>query len=375
MSQSLKILSKMKDPWKQLLSFMPAGWQEKCKELGAIQRKLRKFSGPEAILHTIMIHVLGCYSLRNTKAVAKVGGIADVSDVAVQKRLKRATEWMRWMAQEIIVKTGTYPTPSFRELAMPIRLVDATVISEPGSIGTNWRILYSFDVGSMRCAQVKITDYKTGESFRKFDIERKTLYIGDRVFYQTPGIEHVCNGGGDVLVRMTLGSTVSLYHPDGQRFGVLNHLRSLKGEAIGDWPVILKTKKKVIRGRVCAIRRSRMAAQHAQQEVTYRHQHKGERVSKTELEAAKYIFVFTTLPVEKLSAKAILEMYRERWQIELVFKRLKSILGIGHLHRKNPEAVTTWLQGKLLCALLIERLLQAAEFFSPQDEAPLQMAA
>ena len=79
--------------------------------------------------------------------------------------------------------------------------------------------------------------------------------------------------------------------------------------------------------------------------------------------------------VMDLSAEAALELYRGRWQVELAFKRMKSLLGIGHLHKKVPEGIVAWLYGKLFCAVLIERLLEAAEFFSPREEMLRQMAA
>ena len=34
----------------------------------------------------------------------------------------------------------------------------------------------------------------------------------------------------------------------------------------------------------------------------------------------------------------IMELYRARWQIELVFKRLKSLTELGHLKKHDPEA-------------------------------------
>lgn len=58
-------------------------------------------------------------------------------------------------------------------------------------------------------------------------------------------------------------------------------------------------------------------------------------------------------------------MYRARWQIELVFKRLKSLAGLGHLKKHDPQAARAWLQGKLLVALLIDALRMASEAFSP----------
>jgi hypothetical protein len=66
-----------------------------------------------------------------------------------------------------------------------------------------------------------------------------------------------------------------------------------------------------------------------------------------------------------LNGIAVLNWYRCRWQIELCFKRMKSILGLGALPKKRPDSCRAWLHGKLLVALLLERLLDEAEHFSP----------
>ena len=51
--------------------------------------------------------------------------------------------------------------------------------------------------------------------------------------------------------------------------------------------------------------------------------------------------------------------------IELSFKRLKSLLQLGHLKKTDKEGAKAWLQGKLLVACLIETLIFTAERFSP----------
>ena len=52
------------------------------------------------------------------------------------------------------------------------------------------------------------------------------------------------------------------------------------------------------------------------------------------------------------------------WQIEWVFKRLKSLLPMGHLKKTDPQGAKTWLQGKLLVTALIEKLIAIGERFS-----------
>jgi len=77
--------------------------------------------------------------------------------------------------------------------------------------------------------------------------------------------------------------------------------------------------------------------------------------------AAGYVFVWTSVPADVLTAGEVLELYRLRWQIELAFKRLKSIMGLGHLPKWSDASCRAWIHGKRFIARLIERLLDAAD--------------
>ena len=66
-----------------------------------------------------------------------------------------------------------------------------------------------------------------------------------------------------------------------------------------------------------------------------------------------------------MKSTQVLELYRVRWQIELAFKRMKSIMGFGQLPKLSDASSRAWIHGKLFVALLLERLLDAAEHFSP----------
>ena len=82
-------------------------------------------------------------------------------------------------------------------------------------------------------------------------------------------------------------------------------------------------------------------------------------------EFAKYVIVFTTFPPAEFSAERVLEWYRLRWQVELVFKRFKSLARLGHLPKHNDDSAKAWLYGKLLVALLVEKLIRSALADSP----------
>jgi hypothetical protein len=244
-----------------------------------------------------------------------------------------------------------------------IRVIDGSTIQEPGSTGSTWRIHYSIGLPSLYCDEVHTTTPEIGESFKRFSIEPGDLLLGDRGYAHRSGIAHVVQGGGHVLVRVNL-SAVPLLEENGSSFDLLAHLRMLEGRKIGDWPVWAEHDNAKIPGRVCAIKKNKVAAEKARLKALKENGRKGAEVRPETLESAAYTFVFTTLP-RRVKPSAVLEMYRGRWQVELVFKRLKSIIGLGHLKKKDLEAAQAWIHGKLFVAFLIEALIAAGERFSP----------
>lgn len=347
-----------------LLGFLPSGWQDKAKELGAL-RRCRKIPNAETLLRVLLIHLAEGCSLRETSVRAREGGIIDLSDVAILDRLKQAGEWFRWMNMGLMKEWVTREPSSVYGDQWRIRIVDGTRIKEPGPTGSSWCIHYAIGLPSLECGELRVCDkHGPGETFARFAVRTGDLLIGDRAYGVRPGIFHVIDCGGDVLVRFAM-SNLPLQTVKREPFHLLKHLRTLRGTKIGDWPVILNHKGRNIKGRVCAIKKSRHATEKARKQVRRQAQKGGAKPRPETLEAAGYIFVFTTVGRGELRAGAVLEMYRGRWQIELVFKRLKSILGLGHLRKTDPEAAMAWIQGKLLVAFLIESLICAGESFFP----------
>lgn len=351
------------DDWQFLLTFLPAGWQEEAKRLGAIQRS-RKFEHPETLLRTLFIHLADGCSLRETAVRAKHGNIVDISDVALLKRLKAAGAWLQWMAMGVMQKwIEKQPAAIFGD-KLRIRLIDGTTVQEPGSTGSTWRIHYSILLPSLQCNEVHVTSPKVGESFKRFTVQPGDVFLGDRGYAHRDALLYVLEGRGHVLVRINL-TNLPLLDDHGVPFPLLERLRTLTGTRLGDWEVRLPAEHRLIPGRLCALKKNKQAAERARLQAIRESHKKGHKVRPETLEAAEYTFVFTTLPGDDFTPAKILEMYRGRWQIELVFKRLKSLLGLGHLKKTDVELSKAWLQGKLLVAFLIEALVAAAERFFP----------
>lgn len=351
------------EDWDYLVPFLPPGWQEKSRELGAL-RRARNFKDASALLRSLLIHFVDGCSLRETATRVREGGIADVTDVALLKRLNCSGEWLRWMACELMQRWRSKPPADIFPRGYSFRIVDGTMVSEPGSTGSDWRIHYSISMSRLQCDEVKVTDVKTGESFKRFNVKKDDVFMGDRGYCHAAGVEHVVKNGGHVLVRINL-TNMPLYHEEGGRFDIFRRLKRLHGTQVGDWSCCVHGEEKVVSGRVCAIKKSKVAAELARQKVLREARKQGREASPETIGSAGYVFVFTTMSRDVMTASSVLEMYRGRWQIELAFKRLKSIIGLGHLPKQDPEGARAWIHGKIFTAFLIETLVMAGELFFP----------
>jgi hypothetical protein len=347
------------DDWSIVCQLLPDGWTEAAQETGALARS-RRIKNAETLLRVLLIHLAGGCSLVETSSRAKQAGYCSISSVGLFKRLRSSEQWLRWLAERLWTQAGH---PLFKT-QYRVRAVDATTVQEPGSTGTDWRVHYVLDLSNLQCDHFELTDVKGGETFRRIPVQPNDLLLGDRAYGTPPGVAHVTERKGRVLVRINHRS-LPLYLQNGTRAPLLSWLKKLKVGAVQDWPTWVYHEGTWIRGRVVAIKRGRIAARHARAQLKQTALKKQKTLSKQAIFAAGYVFMWTTVPARVMTARQILELYRTRWQIELAFKRMKSIMGLGHLPKTSDSSATAWIHGKLLTAMLIERLLQAAEDFSP----------
>lgn len=347
------------EDWKVVETVLPEGWQEAAKHTGALIRT-RGFDSAATLLRVLLIHLVDGCSLRETAVRAEAGGLAKVSDVALLGRLRGSGEWFRWMVEQMSQRLS-----SASQDVLPgkrVRLVDASVVCEPGATGSTWRLHYMIDLSTLACEQVQVTLPEEGETLTRFAVRAGDVLMADRGLAHRRGIRHVVGHEGDVIVRMNLVS-VPLEDAKGRAVQLLPRLRKLAIGQARAWPAVMRDEHGSIAVRVCALKKSAEQTRKSQQKVRQIASRKGHELQPDTLEAAGYVVVLTTLP--DVPPALILELYRHRWQIELAFKRLKSLLHLGHLKKTDPVGAKAWLQGKLFVATLIETLIAVGERFSP----------
>ena len=135
---------------------------------------------------------------------------------------------------------------------------------------------------------------------------------------------------------------------------------------VGAWEVrVVDAAGVAASGRVCALRKTREAIRMAHKSLRQQASEKGQQLRPATLQYAKYVIVFTTFPALEFSPAQVLDWYRTRWQVELVFKHFQSIAQLGHLPKHDERSAKSWLYGKLFVALLVEKLIGHARSISP----------
>jgi Transposase DDE domain len=345
--------------WKVLASLFPAGWQQMAWQSGAVQR-LRGFPSPDVLLR----HVARGYSLWETVVRAKLANWTDISDVALLKRLRNSEQWLSCLCIELLRENVAYRLGE--AISRTIRIVDGTIVREPGKTGSQWRILYSIRLPSLVCDFFEVTatiGEGSGESLNRLPVGPRDLVLADAGYCSIAGIEDVWQHGADVLVRVNPQSFVA-YSAYGRRISLLARLRTLsKVGQFGEWRVVLHGQGSAFTGRLCALRKSDYAVQRAHRRLQRKASKKQMITRPGTLEFAKYVIVFTTR--SSGSTADVLRSDRLRWQIELVFKRLKSLAQLGHVPKHDDRSSRAWLYGKLFVTLLAQKFIRIGRDISP----------
>jgi hypothetical protein len=347
--------------------------ESSAREYLAIQRTQRKLRSAMDLLRVVLAYGFCGLSFQDTALWARTEGIADLSDVAVLKAVRRCGDWLGYLLGVLLAERA-----HFQPTLLPsktVRLFDASTVSEPGSNNADWRLHLGYDLGRGCVDEVHLTTQKVGEHLARFQVRPGEIAVGDRAFATRAGLMAVLEAGADFIVRLNW-SNVPLFEEDGSRFDLFAALRALADDQVGDFSVSFIAPS----GQLVACRLVAQRLPESKREAAVARARRNRRKSEIQpetLEAAEYIFVLTSLQAHEVGASDVLAIYRLRWQVELVFKRLKSLLDFDELPADHPKTARSFLLAKLLGAMIVEeRAIRAVSAFPPgHDARPVALQA
>jgi len=339
--------------WEFMQTLLPKGFRELASEMGLIRKRPvpigQKVHDIGIALRLVLHYVAQRGSMRMTTTVAAVAGIVSIRQPALFKWMYTIGPYLEALVARM-VEPGRYASDAWGGYVLIA--ADATTVVRPGAKGTTARFHYALNLSDLRPRCVRITDEKVGETARNFDAAPGELWILDRGYSNPPSVLHVVEQGADILVRVNRHS-LPLYDSRGQRVSVCELLSTTRrrGRAHHKAVRVVAADGREARAQLCWLWLPKADAERARERAT----RDGEK-DAAELETAEYIVVLTTAPGTRLCAEQAIELYRVRWQIELDFKRDKSIGQLDGLPNFLPKTIHAWLCAKVLLGLIARRL-------------------
>ncbi len=347
---------------KEIEKYLPFGWKEQAQEQKALVRG-RTIKTPEQLLELNLLHLTEGGSFGVTAAYLNFATKTAISKQSVYERIQKSWPWMKWMTEEMCRENQfTMEKPEWldRELVT----VDGSEMCVCGSKQGDYRFHCTFDIFNFNYRTVEITDVKEGEKLSRHMIKPGDIALGDRMYGNIQGMEHVLAHGGDFILRYrTKGFNV--YDEKGDKINLLERFKGLSPMESMSLDCFYYSDGKKRPVRLVAMKKDEEAIKNAHRKMIKKlNKQRGKTPSKEALELNQYIVLATSL---NYSDDRILELYRARWQIEQVFLRLKGLYSFGDVPSKNPDTVKAWFYGKLFLAVLGETILKR-ECFSPKEE-------
>jgi hypothetical protein len=344
--------------WKYLCQYFPANLSDLAKESGAVAR-WRNLKSGEELLRIILAYAMEDLSLRSTAAWSTQTAL-EMKDTSVLHRLRKAPPLLERVLAHLLthrLRAEPVPGPVFR-------IHDATVLSIPGSEGTDWRLHAVYDPAHCCLRRVEITDRRGGERLDRDRPRPGDIVCGDRGLARARGIHAVSEAGAYVLLRMHW-QNIRLHNALGQPWDLDQILKRADTGDTGTMVYVPLLGKVPVQARLLLRPLPTEAANRSRQRLRRNAAKKGRAPQALALRLAGYFCVLTTLPEALAPDDVVLELYRIRWQIELFFKRCKGLLHFDHLRAFDPSLVRTYCLAKLVEVALIQCLHEEAISFSP----------
>ena len=352
-----------------IIDKLPLTLEESAKEYGVLIR-IREIKSALDLIKMMLIYAVTDISQRLLAVFAGVLGIAKISDQAWQKKMSKSVPWLAHLLNETLPRTKLAAEEKAGFEDRHVKLVDGSCVKQVGADGEVIRIHMCYDLTLGCMDEVSVTDHHTAESFVPFSITPGSIYIADAGFGKGKNLEYVVSRQADALFRVTPNLLALASDANGaERIDMVKKLDTRKD--VVDFTCYVHTVDgKYVSARLIASRLPEDKAAEAVKRKKRTAQKKQNTLKKETLIYAEWVILMTTLG-ESYSAEDILKLYRARWQIELLFKRIKQFFKVTRLRAATVQHSKVLVLLWLIVWSLTERQVVAAEIYLKAKQADM----
>jgi hypothetical protein len=234
------------------------------------------------------------------------------------------------------------------------------MLARQGGSSAGWRVHVAYDLLAGQLDQVTVTNHYGAESLHYYALTPGDLVVADGGYGTRAAVAVAQAARADVVLRIHLNS-FPLEQGDGQSFDALRWLEHAGGatRSVTVWcsatstqagtPLTSRHHLRLLAWRLPAP--ARRAAERRLQRKASQH---GRQVSARGLFLAGWVLLITTLDPSIWPDAEVWQLYRARWQIELLFKRFKQLLRVHTLRCRTEASATAAIRALLLVWALVE---------------------
>jgi hypothetical protein len=273
--------------------------------------------------------------------------LAEITGPGLFYRLREAEGWLQHVLAEVLAEEQVGAELG----AWPVRVVDATVINGPGDKPVQWRAHVLINPATGGFQRVELTDDSGGEKLGRHTIQRGEIVLGDRAYATARGLYAVRQAGAHAVTRFNPGN---LRTCDEQRQRIQLAAREALVPLVGvvEFSITIPVPPKLTKSHKIWDSAKAIAWLPA-------------RALASRTRSGEVIWLITTLDATELPGLQAMLLYRARWQIELLFKRLKSLLHLDTLPSRQGPTAKSWMLARLIAAALAQRSVQPSGPLSP----------
>jgi hypothetical protein len=356
--------------WQHLVEQrLPADLEVQARQLKAFVRA-RAVPSALVLLRGLLYYVLSQSSLGQVSAWSRLIGLTSrvISGQAWHKRLLASADWLLWLFNALLAA----PKWSWCAPSQRILLVDATHVCCRDKRADTWRLHCAYDLLAGRLAWVRVGTTHIAEGFAHVLLRSGDIVVGDGAYSRAKQLLAVAKAGAFSLVRYS-AAHLPLYAPQAPawtaqyRLDVPTWLRSLRPGLFERQAMVVEQEEQVP-VRLLALVLPEEQAEALRRQKQRQARAKGRTLSADALFLAGFVLLLTTLPAQSWSPERLLELYRARWQVEVLFKRIKQVLSLHILPAQTPQGAQAMICALLVGWLLIEEGLESLRWQMSEGE-------